>query len=191
MRAAFAHSEVQARLEAINPAYIGPFVDNHRQGNKFKTMALMEMLTGVSAELAEWPGRVDPLVESSIKVDDQTDLWSSWLHNPFSSTPLADSLTYSPTIIFTDDFKLQPVTRKVVGSDDKTFILHNCRKSGSLYLGDNYDEADAVDMAWELEPLSKVFVWSVRLRFGNDAPHQALLEVKQDRRQQPDYYKSP
>lgn len=166
-------------------------MDNDESGNKFKTMALLEMLTGSPAQLAEDVGRVDPPADMSVKIEDTDSLWSSWLENPFSGTPLVDSLTTTPTIVFNNEMKLQPITRKV--GTDKEFILHNCKKAGAEYAGDNYDDKDAVDMAWTLDDLYEVFLWSARLVLPDNKQdsQSALLEVQKDRLQNPEYYQSP
>jgi hypothetical protein len=188
LQAAWAHKDVQARLQTINPEYAEPVVDNDKSGNKYKVMALLEMLTGSPAQLARRGITVGRSNYSTVDIESSDALWSSWLQNSFSGTPLADTLTANPTIVFTNDMKLQPITRKA--GTDKEFILHNCKKAGAMYMGDNYEDKDAVDMAWTLDHLYEVFLWSVRLVMPTDT-QTALLEVKKDRTVNTEYFESP
>lgn len=189
MQAAWAHEEVQARLQKINPEYTGPFVDNDQSGNKFKVMALLEILTGSPAQIAELSTAADKS-NSSTAVDSADSLWDLWLNKGTGDNGIlpVDKLSSSPTIVFSNDMKLQPITRKA--GTDKEFILHNCRKAGAMYMGDNYEDKDAVDMAVTLDKLYETFLWSVRLRLPEEerGSQTALLEVKKDRLENTEYH---
>jgi hypothetical protein len=116
--AAFLHSDVQDRLKSIRKSYIGPFLkDTDPKGNKFKAMAIFEMLTGLAADVTEQPcpqnGNVidkesTPLFEKLDGKDENLD-WP-WLYKDFVEMAPNTTLIYPPTVMFSSDQKLRSLT---------------------------------------------------------------------------------
>ncbi|KAJ9097639.1 hypothetical protein QFC21_004675 [Naganishia friedmannii] len=128
--AAFLHPEVQNRLQSIRKLYVGPSLkDNDPKGNKFKAMAIFEMLTGLSADLTEKncpqsgstpEGDCTPLFEKLGEKEDNNMDWS-WLYKDFVEMSRDKTLVYPPTVLFSSDGKLRSVT---IPNSEDLFILN-------------------------------------------------------------------
>ncbi|KAJ9118964.1 hypothetical protein QFC24_005930 [Naganishia onofrii] len=161
--AAFLHSDVQDRLESIRKSYIGPFLeDTDPKGNKFKAMAIFEMLTGFSADVTEQPcpqnGNVidkvsTPLFEKLDGKDENMD-WS-WLYNDFVEMVQNRTLVYPPTVMFSSDQKLRSVT---IPNSFDLFILNLADPARP----EADKDAQGNPIEYPLKQVQAMLVWSVR-----------------------------
>lgn len=161
--AAFLHSDVQDRLESIHKSYIGPFLkDTDPKGNKFKVMAIFEMLTGLSADVTEQPcpqnGNVidkvsTPLFEKLDGKDENLD-WS-WLYNDFVEMVQNRTLVYPPTVMFSSDQKLRSVT---IPNSFDLFILNLADPAKP----DSDKDSQGNPIEYPLKQVQEMLVWAVR-----------------------------
>jgi hypothetical protein len=153
--AAFENPEVMARLRSIDPSYVVPGDDEN--GNKFRTMAIMEMLTGLSVELAEKEG--DPnvsTISTKIASEDQQSL-VSWLYNDLGTSNDDNPLKKNPTVIYFSTNQLEPIMMN--STSEARFSVQDCRAVGPDYFDDFTPD-------WDLDAFQvySIFVWSLRLQ---------------------------
>ncbi|KAJ9123941.1 hypothetical protein QFC22_000732 [Naganishia vaughanmartiniae] len=161
--AAFVHPEVQKRLESIHKSYIGPFLtDTDPKGNKFKAMAIFEMLTGLSADVTEQPcaqngNTIDksstPMFEKLGKAED--DLMWTWFFKDITEMNRDGTLIYPPTVLFSSDQKLRSVTIPD-SSDLFIFNLEDPTKP------DADKDAQGIPIEYPLKQVEGMLVWAVR-----------------------------
>ncbi|KAJ9124196.1 hypothetical protein QFC22_000993 [Naganishia vaughanmartiniae] len=171
--AAFEHPEVVERLRLVNPSYVVPGDDNN--GNKFRTMAIMEMLTGLSVELAEKEGGADVSASSTIiKYADQTSL-TSWLYGNLGTLNDRNPLRWNPTVTYFSGGKLEPLLMN--STNAPRFSVQDCRAVGPDYFDDFTPD-------WDLDAfqVDSIFVWAARLRDLeldlNKAEYRRMIESR-------------
>ncbi|GHJ88708.1 hypothetical protein NliqN6_5110 [Naganishia liquefaciens] len=131
---------VQQRLASINPNYTA--TDLTTEDDKiYKVMAKMEMLTGETPQQMrynDFPWKSDG--------------------GELNVVPGFDPLSYSPTVLYTTDKKLRPITR----SQRDKYLLLDCRVYGP---GEDGTPVDKADDLLDLDQLTDQTYWGIRLPF--------------------------
>ncbi|KAJ9106100.1 hypothetical protein QFC21_001240 [Naganishia friedmannii] len=181
--AAFDNPGVKERLRSINSSYVLPGDDNN--GNKFRTMAIMEMLTGLSVELAEREGSPDVSSNSTVIPSANPGSLTSWLYGNIGTSNDRNPLKWNPTVTFLSTNQLEPILMNT--TNNARFSVQDCRAIGPDYFDDFRPD-------WDLDAyqLFSIFVWSTRLRPAdpnfdlNNADYRQMVE---NRSAQPAYFK--
>lgn len=144
LRAAYEDDRVQDRLKLMNPFYGGFFVQGTPHGNKFKAMAIMEMMMGSKQEAIDGPVKWD---------------WSP-PEGEGSASP-SRIVTYLPTVVFTKDQQLRPMRPDLFKIE--SYILMDCTVLSSSTIGAPKEVSEIVGERLDFEGLKDKVLWTVRL----------------------------
>lgn len=152
LEAALHEPTVQKRLKSLGEKYanLDETIDD---GKVYKAMAIMAMLTGEKPEgmrYSKFPWKRDG--------------------GEFNPETGFDPLSYSPTVVFTSDKKLRPITR----SSEDTYYLLDCRVYGP---GEGATPAHKADSLLDIGALTQQVSWTIRLPFQTPVAEYNLLKV--------------
>lgn len=157
LQAAFFEPIVQERLKSIDPKYTDTTLTSDAD-KVYKAMAMMEMMTGEKPE--QMPYNNFP--------------WHRFA-GEYDANSGFDPLSYSPTILYTADKKLRPITR----SNDDVYYLFDCRMYGP---GESGTPVDKTDELLGIERLVGQTYWGIRLTFQKpENGDYTLLRVAEQR----------